>query len=197
MSSPKAVPRGSTSTAVLDSARIIVCCGSGGVGKTTTAAALGLAGRRARPLGRRAHHRSGPPARTVDGAHRAGQHPAPGQGGRRDRGRPARRDDARHEADVRRDRRRPLHPRARQEDPGQPLLPIAVVLVLRDAGVHGDGEAGAAEGDGELGAGRRRHPADPFGAGLPRRAAEPGPLPRRPAAAPARRSRRRPVGGPT
>ena len=26
----------------LDDARIIVCCGSGGVGKTTTAAALGL-----------------------------------------------------------------------------------------------------------------------------------------------------------
>ena len=29
--------------------RIIVCCGAGGVGKTTTAAALGAAGGRARP----------------------------------------------------------------------------------------------------------------------------------------------------
>jgi flagellar biosynthesis GTPase FlhF len=37
--------------------RIIVCCGSGGVGKTTTAAAIGL----------RAHRRPGPQARAVDG----------------------------------------------------------------------------------------------------------------------------------
>ncbi len=41
MSSPKPVPRLEIDT-VLDTARIIVCCGSGGVGKTTTAAALAL-----------------------------------------------------------------------------------------------------------------------------------------------------------
>ena len=41
MSSPKPGPRLDVD-AVLDSARIIVCCGSGGVGKTTTAAALAL-----------------------------------------------------------------------------------------------------------------------------------------------------------
>jgi anion-transporting ArsA/GET3 family ATPase len=41
MSSPKSVPRLEIDT-VLDTARIIVCCGSGGVGKTTTAAALAL-----------------------------------------------------------------------------------------------------------------------------------------------------------
>ncbi len=41
MSSPKPVPRLDVD-GMLDSARIIVCCGSGGVGKTTTAAALAL-----------------------------------------------------------------------------------------------------------------------------------------------------------
>ena len=59
--------------------RIIVCCGSGGVGKTTTAAALAL---RAAERGRRtrgADHRPGPPAGPVDGAHRARQHPARGR----------------------------------------------------------------------------------------------------------------------
>src|ERR1700710_2459477 len=41
MSSPKQGPRLQIDS-VLDTARIIVCCGSGGVGKTTTAAALAL-----------------------------------------------------------------------------------------------------------------------------------------------------------
>ena len=48
--------------------QIVVCCGSGGVGKTTTAAALAL---RAAERGRRvvrAHHRPGAPAGPVDGA---------------------------------------------------------------------------------------------------------------------------------
>ena len=63
--------------------RIVVCCGSGGVGKTTTAAALGRAGRRARPQGGRAHHRPGAPARPVHGHRLARQHPAPGEGRRR------------------------------------------------------------------------------------------------------------------
>ena len=79
MSSPhKPVPRLDIDT-VLDTARIIVCCGSGGVGKTTTAAALAL---RAAERGRSVVVLTidpGPPARAVDGAHRAGQHPPPGQ----------------------------------------------------------------------------------------------------------------------
>src|ERR1700710_2475905 len=41
MSSPKQGPRLQIDK-VLDTARIIVCCGSGGVGKTTTSAALAL-----------------------------------------------------------------------------------------------------------------------------------------------------------
>ena len=40
---------------------------------------------------------------------------------------------------------------------------------------------GQLKDDRQVGAGRRRHPADPLGAGLPRRAAEPGALPGRPA----------------
>ena len=66
---------------------IIVCCGSGGVGKTTTAAALGLRAAEAGRRGRRAHHRPGAPAGPVARAHRARQHPA--AGGRRRRRRPA------------------------------------------------------------------------------------------------------------
>ena len=52
----------------------------GGVGKTTTSAALALRARRAGPEGRRTHHRPGPPARPVDGDRGARQHPAPGAG---------------------------------------------------------------------------------------------------------------------
>ena len=66
---------------------IIVCCGSGGVGKTTTAAALGRARGRGRAPRRRAHHRPGPPAGPVARAHRARQHPP--TGGRRRRRRRA------------------------------------------------------------------------------------------------------------
>ena len=58
--------------------RIIVCCGSGGVGKTTTAASLAL---RAAEQGRKVVVLTidpATPAGPVDGAHRARQHPAPG-----------------------------------------------------------------------------------------------------------------------
>ena len=44
--------------------RIVVCCGSGGVGKTTTSAALALRAAE-RGAGRRAHDRPGPPAGAV------------------------------------------------------------------------------------------------------------------------------------
>ena len=42
--------------------RMIVCCGSGGVGKTTTVGRAGAPGRGARAHGRRAHDRPGAPA---------------------------------------------------------------------------------------------------------------------------------------
>ena len=45
-----AMNRGASLAPVLDGAEVMVCCGSGGVGKTTTAAALGL---QAAELGRR------------------------------------------------------------------------------------------------------------------------------------------------
>ena len=41
---------------LLDSKRILLCCGSGGVGKTTTAASLGLLSRQSGTLGAGAHH---------------------------------------------------------------------------------------------------------------------------------------------
>ena len=58
------------STPVLDGAEVIVCCGSGGVGKTTTAAVIGLEAARARAAGRRRDDRPGPPA---------GRRPRPGR----------------------------------------------------------------------------------------------------------------------
>ena len=66
---------------------IIVCCGSGGVGKTTTSAALALRAAERGPQGRRAHHRPGPPAGPVDGHRGARQHPAAGRRRRRRRDR--------------------------------------------------------------------------------------------------------------
>ena len=143
--------------------RIIVCCGSGGVGKTTTAAALAL---RAAEQGRkvvRAHDRPGPAAGAVDGATELDNTPRPVKDVDRAGG-DARRDDARHEADVRRGRRGARDAGEGAADPGQPVLPGAVELVRRHAGVHGDGEAGPAARRGRrgrrLGPDRRRHPAD-------------------------------------
>jgi Mrp family chromosome partitioning ATPase len=93
---------------------IIVCCGSGGVGKTTTSAALAL---RAAERGRDVV------VLTIDPARRLAQsmgiedldntpRPVPGVGAR-----------------------------AGAADPVQPVLYRALELVRRDAGVHGDGEA--------------------------------------------------------
>ena len=157
--------------------RIIVCCGAGGVGKTTTSAALGAGRGRGRPDGRRPDHRPGPAAGAVPRPGGAGQRAAAGRG-RRGRRRTAR-DDAGHEAHVRRRRRRALDARAGRADPGQPLLPVAVVVLRRDAGVHGDGEAGPAAGQRPVGPDHRRHPAVPVGAGLPGRPEPDEPLPRR------------------
>ena len=60
---------------------------------------------------------------------------------------------------------------ARRGGPGQPVLPDHLHVVLRHAGVHGDGEAGPARGRGRVGPDRRGHPAEPVRAGLPGRAA--------------------------
>ena len=139
---------------------------------------------RARAQGRRAHHRPRPSAGPVARPHRARQHPAPGGGLRHRVGRVARRDDARHEAHLRRGRRGARDAGEGRADPGQPLLPGGVELVRGHAGVHGHGEARPAAQPGSqgqhLGPHRRRHPALEVGAGLPRRAQAPRLLPRRP-----------------
>ena len=74
---------------------------------------------RAAERGRRrscAHHRPGPAAGPVAGPDRAGQHPAPGRrASTRGRRRRAARDDARHEADLRRDRAAHADPERAEE----------------------------------------------------------------------------------
>lgn len=129
-------------------------------------------------------------ARPVDGPVGARQQPAQDRDRRRRR---VARHDARHEADVRRDRRGARRPGPREADPRQPLLPVAVVQPVRDAGVHGDGEARAAAPVRCLGPDRRRHPTVPQRAGLPGRARADGPLPRRPLHEDPRGARPRPA----
>ena len=109
-----AAPAPATSTPCSTTARtgIIVCCGSGGVGKTTTSAALAL---RAAERGRKVV------VLTIDPARRLAQsmgiealdntpRPVAGVGADAGRGRRARRDDARHEAHLRRGGREPGQP---------------------------------------------------------------------------------------
>ena len=175
---------------------IIVCCGSGGVGKTTTSAALAL---RAAERGRRVVVLTIDPARRLAqsmGIERLDNTPRPVPGV--DRPRDARRDDAGHEAHLRRGRGEPGHAREGAADPGQPVLRRAVQLLRRHPGVHGDGEARpdppAGAGRRRLRPDRRRHPAVALGAGLPRRPRAALAVPRRPlhpAAARARRGGRR------
>ena len=120
---------------------IIVCCGSGGVGKTTTSAALAL---RAAEQGRKVVVLTIDPARAagpVDGHREARQRPAAGARASRRRRRLARRDDAGHEAHLRRGGREPGQPREGRADPGEPVLRRALQLVRGHPGVHGDGEA--------------------------------------------------------
>ena len=124
--------------------RIVVCCGSGGVGKTTTAAALGL---RAAERGRKVVVLTIDPARRlaqsmgIDSLDNTPRRVKGVDGGRR-----TARDDARHEAHLRRDRRGARGRRPGRRDPGQPLLPVALGGLRGHAGVHGDGEAGPAAG---------------------------------------------------
>ncbi len=125
---------------------------------------------------------------TVDPARRLAQSmgltsldntPAAGGRHRRRGGRQPARDDAGHEAHLRRDRRGARRPGPGRADPGQPLLPVAVVQLRRDAGVHGDGEARPAAPVRRVGPDRGGHAAEPVGARLPRRAGAAGPVPRR------------------
>ena len=121
--------------------RIVVCCGSGGVGKTTTAAALGL---------RAAEHGRKVVVLTIDPARRLAQ--SLGLTELDNTPRPVAGVDAAAAAaaldammlDMKRTfdevvERTPT-PKGRA-DPGQPLLPGRLQLVRRHAGVHGDGEA--------------------------------------------------------
>ena len=157
--------------------RIVVCCGSGGVGKTTTAAALAL---RAAEAGRTVV------VLTIDPARRLAQ----SLGLAELDNEPRRVDVAGADGELHAmmlDMKRTFDdivaahstPERAEADLRQPLLPGAVVLVLRHAGVHGDGEAGAAAGQRPVGPDHRRHPAVAVGAGLPRRPEPDEPLPRR------------------
>ncbi len=123
--------------------RVVVCCGAGGVGKTTTAAAMAL---RAAEYGRTVV------VLTIDPAKRLAQ-----ALGIKDLGntpqrvplapevtRRAVRDDARHAPHVRRDGHPVLGTRSRTRDSGQPVLSDRGHLAGGHAGVHGHGEAGPA-----------------------------------------------------
>ena len=129
------------------SRRVLIAVGAGGVGKTTTAAALGVAAARrgqARAVpDDRPGEATGRVARARDdvcrgagdraGALRAGGRAAEGV---------AHRDDARHEAHLRRAGREVLvDARAGAAAAGQQALPVRVDVARGHAGVHGDGEA--------------------------------------------------------
>ena len=157
--------------------RILVCVGSGGVGKTTTAASLGLAGARA---GRRTLVLTIDPAKRLANAlglstlgHDVQAVPPEkvALGGAPVAG-IARRDDARPEARLRRDRRRAT-PRIRESQKrifGQPHLPADLVDAGRVARVRGDGQAVRDRGREEVRPHHPRHAADGERARLPRRA---------------------------
>ena len=124
--------------------RIIVCCGSGGVGKTTDVGGAGAAGGRARTQGRACSPSTRPAGWRSPWASRSWTTPRArcrAVEGRRRHGRLARRDDARHEAHLRRGGGEPVQPGEGQADPGEPVLRRAVQLVRGHPGVHGDGEA--------------------------------------------------------
>ena len=126
------------------STHILVCCGSGGVGKTTTAAALAL---RAADRGRRVV------VLTIDPARRLAQSMGLEELDNEPRVVPGTETDSGGELQAMMlDMRRTFdemvsgarHARPREGDLRQPLLPDDLHVVLRHAGVHGDGEAGPA-----------------------------------------------------
>ena len=159
--------------------RILVCCGSGGVGKTTTAAVLALEA--ARPGGKAVVVTIDPAKRLADALGLEGLTDTPEP----DRGRLARRAvgaDARHQEHLRRPRRR-----QRRVDPSRPQRILDNRFYRNISGaLSGTQEYMAMEklyelhDEHRLRPHRRRHPADPQRARLPRRAPPAHPLPRPP-----------------
>ena len=159
---------------------VIVCCGSGGVGKTTTAAVIGLELAR---RGQRVVVVTIDPARRLADA--LGLPDGLGAEPQRidlDSVRRAVGDDARHRGDVRRGRaRQRRRRRAGRTDPDQPVLPQHRRRAQRHAGVHGGRDAARAPRRRALRPRRRRHAAEPQRARLPRGAGRARPVPRPPA----------------
>jgi hypothetical protein len=180
--------------ALLDdpSTRIIVCCGPAGSARPRPPPRSGCGPPSAAAARRRAHHRPGRgwpsrwgcPSSTTTRAGRRGGH---GQG--------ARRDDAGHEADLRRGRRGHADPGpARRSWPTPSTRRCRARSPARRSTWRWRSSASCAarRGDRHLGPHRRRHPAVALRAGLPRRArsgsgpsstaGSSGSSPRRPAA---------------
>ena len=165
----------------LRGATVVVCCGSGGVGKTTTAAVIGIELAR---RGQRVVVVTIDPARRLADA--LGLADGLGAEPQRIDARRARRavgDDARHRGDVRRRRARATRPtpsRPSASSPNRFYRNIAGALE-RHAGVHGGGDAAPAARRRALRRRRRRHPAEPQRARLPRGPGRARPVPRPPA----------------
>ena len=169
---------------------IVVFCGSGGVGKTSVAAAAALGAVGApRRQGARAHDRSGPPARDRARARRHRQRGAPradrgAQGGRRRAARRALGRDARHQAVVGRPRDAPRAGRGdRVPHPREPAVPQPHGALRAEPRLHRDGAPVRDPRERRVRPDRHRHAADPQRDRLPRRAGAHGRLLRRPAAA--------------
>ena len=185
----------STTPRVLDMAailadttnRVVVCCGAGGVGKTTTAAAMAL---RAAEYGRTVV------VLTIDPAKRLAQ-----ALGIEDLGNTPQRVPLAPEVKgelhaMMLDMRRTFDEMvlqyssdatARRGDSGEPVLPNRRDVAGRHAGVHGHGEARPTAGRGQVGSDRRGHPAVAQRTGLPRRPKTVGQLHGQPAVAAAAR----------
>ena len=153
---------------------IIVCCGSGGVGKTTTSAALAL---RAAERGRKVVVLTIDPARRLAqsmGIEALDNTPRPVPGVDRPRRRLARRDDARHEAHLRRGgaRARPARRRRSRSWTTRSTSPCRARSPARRSTWRWRSSARSTArraGRGQLRPDRGRHPAVALGAGLPRR----------------------------
>ena len=186
----RAVTHVTSLESLLAAKEIVVCCGSGGVGKTTVAA-VGRARCRepARRQGARAHDRPGQAARRRarprghrqrrEAGARRGVQDRRARGPRRAVGR-----DARHQAVV---GRAGAAPRARRgdrvPDPRQPHVREHHRALRAEPRLHRDGAAVRDPRDRQVRPHHHRHPADPERARLPRRAEAHGRVLRRPAAA--------------
>ena len=167
----------STLDAPLDGATVVVCCGSGGVGKTTTAAVIGI------ELARRDQRvvvvTIDPARRLADALGLPDGLGAEPQRIDLDAARRAVGDDARHRGDVRPGRARQRgRRRAGRPHRAEPLLPQHGGRPERHAGVHGVGGAAPAPRRRAVRRRRRRHAAEPPRPRLPRGAGRARPVPR-------------------